>query len=61
MKLKNLWKSWTPLTLSLIKFTFEYNAERISFLDLEVNVMKSKLITGLLLKPPDWHKYLCYW
>ena len=36
-----------------IKFIFEYSRERVSFLDLEVDIMKRKLIASLFVKSSD--------
>ena len=38
-----------------IKFTYGYSDERVSFLDLQVDIMESKLITSLFVKPTDQH------
>ena len=43
-----------------IKFTFEFNKEHISFLDLKVSLCDGKLTTDLLVKPTDRHQYLYY-
>ena len=32
-------------------FAYEYGKERVSFLDLEVDIVESKLITNLFVKP----------
>ena len=45
---------------SNIKFTYEYSNKRVSFLDLQVDIVESKLITSLLVKPTDRHQYLHY-
>ena len=41
-----------------IKFTYEYSNKRVSFLDLKVDIVESKLITSLFVKPTDRHQYL---
>ena len=38
---------------SNIKFTYAYSNKRISYLDLKVDVVESKLITSLFVKPAD--------
>ena len=43
-----------------IKFTYEYNKDTISFLDLKVISSNGKLITSLYSKPTDCHQYLHY-
>ena len=43
-----------------IKFTYQFNKEHISFLDLKVSLGDGKLATDLLVKPTDRHKYLHY-
>ena len=43
-----------------IKFTYEYDKETISFLDLQVVLSNGKLITSLYSKPTDCHQYLHY-
>ena len=43
-----------------IKFTFEFNKEHISFLDLKVSLCDGKLTTDLLVKPTDRHQYLYF-
>ena len=43
-----------------IKFTYEYNKDSISFLDLKVILSNGKLITSLYSKPTDCHQYLHY-
>ena len=43
-----------------IKFTYEYDKETISFLDLQVVSSNGKLITSLYSKPTDCHQYLHY-
>ena len=43
-----------------IKFTYEYSDKRVSFLDLQVDIVHGKLITSLLVKPTDQHQYLHY-
>ena len=43
-----------------IKFTYEYNKDTISFLDLKVILSDGKLITSLYSKPADYHQYLHY-
>ena len=43
-----------------IKFTYEYNKDSISFLDLKVILSNGKLITSLYCKPTDCHQYLHY-
>ena len=43
-----------------IKFTYEYSDKRVSFLDLQVDIVHSKLITSLSVKPTDRHQYLHY-
>ena len=39
-----------------IKFTYEYSNKRVSFLDLKVDIVESKLITSLFVKPTDRHQ-----
>ena len=34
-----------------IKFSYEYNDKRVSFLDLQVDIVEGKLITRLFVKP----------
>ena len=46
---------------SNIKFTYEYSNKRVSFLDLQVDIVESKLITSLFVKPTDRHQCLRYW
>ena len=46
MQLKKCMKELNPCDPN-ISFTYEYIRERVSFLDLEVDIMKSKLITSL--------------
>ena len=41
-------------------FAYEYSKERVSFLDLEVDIVESKLITNLFVKPTSRHQYLHY-
>ena len=41
-----------------IKFTYEYNKDTISFLDLKVISSNVKLITSLYSEPTDCHQYL---
>ena len=36
-----------------IKFTYEYSDKRVSFLDLQGDIVHSKLITSLFVKPTD--------
>ena len=43
-----------------IKFTYEYNKDTISFLDLKVISSNGKLITSLHSKPTDCNQYLHY-
>ena len=43
-----------------IKFTYEYNKDTISFLDLKVILSNGKLITSLYSKLTDCHQYLHY-
>ena len=43
-----------------IKFTYEYNKDTISFLDLKVILSNGKLITSLYSEPTDCHQYLHY-
>ena len=43
-----------------IKFTYEYSDKRVSFLDLQVDIVEGKLITGLFAKRTDRHQYLHY-
>ena len=45
---------------SQIKFTYEFNKEHISFLDLKVTLCDGKLTTDLHVKPTDRHQYLHY-
>ena len=44
-----------------IKFTYEYSDKRVSFLDLQVDIVHGKLMTSLFFKPTDQHQYLHYW
>ena len=43
-----------------IKFTYKYSNKRVSFLDLQVNIIKGKLITSLFVKPTDRRQCLHY-
>ena len=43
-----------------IKFTYEFNKEHISTLDLNVSFCDSKLTVNLHVKPTDRHQYLHY-
>ena len=43
-----------------IKFTYEFNKELISFLDLKISFCDGKLTTDLPVKPTDRHQYLHY-
>ena len=43
-----------------IKFAYEYSDKRVSFLDLQVDIVEGKLITSLFVKPTDRHQYLHY-
>ena len=43
-----------------IKFTYEYNKDTISFVDLKVISSNGKLITSLYSKPNDCHQHLQY-
>ena len=43
-----------------IKFTYVYSDKRVSFLDLQVDIVHGKLITSLFVKPTDRHQYLHY-
>ena len=43
-----------------IKFTYEYSDKRVSFLDLQVDIVEGKLITSLFVKSTDRHQYLHY-
>ena len=43
-----------------IKFTYEYNKDTASFLDLKVILSNGKLITSLYSKPTGCHQYLYY-
>ena len=43
-----------------IKFTYEFNKEQISFLDLNVGFCVGKLATDLHVKPTDRQQYLHY-
>ena len=43
-----------------IKFTYEYSYKRVSFLDLQVDIVEGKLMTSLFVKPTDRHQYLHY-
>ena len=43
-----------------IKFTYEYSDKKVSFLDLQVDIVEGKLITSLFVKPTDRHQYLHY-
>ena len=35
------------------KFTYEYSDERVSFLDIDVDIIEGKLIASLFVKPTD--------
>ena len=39
-----------------IKCTYEYRDKRVSFLDLQVDIVDGKLITSLFVKPTDRHR-----
>ena len=41
-----------------IKFTYEFNKDRISFLDLKCSPCDGKMTTDLHVKPTDIHEYL---
>ena len=41
-----------------IKFTYEYSAENIPILDLNVGLKDGKITTNLHVKPTDCHQYL---
>ena len=43
-----------------IKFTYEYRDEKVSFLDLQVDIDEGKIITSLFVKPTDRHQCLHY-
>ena len=43
-----------------IRFTYEYSDKKVSFLDLQVDIVEGKLITSLFVKPTDRHQYLHY-
>ena len=43
-----------------IKFTYEFNKENISFLDLKVSLSGGQLTTDLHVKSTDKHQYLHY-
>ena len=43
-----------------IKFTYEYSDQKVSFLDLQVDIVEGKLITSLFAEPTDRHQYLHY-
>ena len=43
-----------------IKITYKYIDKRVSFLDLQVDIVHGKLITSLFGKPTDRHQYLHY-
>ena len=43
-----------------LKFTFEYNKDTASFLDLKVILSNGKLITSRYSKPTHCHQYLHY-
>ena len=43
-----------------IKFTYVFNKEHVSFLDLKVSVCDGKLTKDLHVKPTDRHQYLHY-
>ena len=45
---------------SNIKFTYEYSDKKVSFLDLQVDIVEGKLITSLFVKLTDRHQYLHY-
>ena len=42
------------------KFTYEYSDKKVSFLDIQVDIVEGKLITSLFVKPTDLHQYLHY-
>ena len=44
-----------------IKFTYEYNDKRVSFLDLQVDIVEGKFFTSLFVKPTGQHQYLHFW
>ena len=43
-----------------IKFSYEYSDKKVSFFDLQVDIIEGKLITSLFVKPTDRHQYLHY-
>ena len=43
-----------------IKFTYGYSDKRVSFLDLQVDIVQGKLITSLFVKPTDRHQHVHY-
>ena len=44
-----------------IKFTYEYSDKRVSFLDLQVDIVHGKLITSLFVKPASLYvQYVHY-
>ena len=45
---------------SNIMFTDKYSNKRVSFLDLQVDIVESKLTTSLFVKPTDQYQYLHY-
>ena len=48
------------ILIHLIKFTYEFNKENITFLDLIVDLRNRKIIADLFIKPTDWDQDLHY-
>ena len=58
-ELKEFMRELNPFDTN-IKFTYEYSGKRVSFLDLQVDIVEGKLITSLFVKSTDRHQYLHY-
>ena len=58
-ELKEFMREWNSFDIN-IKFTYEYSDKRVSFLDLQVDIVEVKLITNLFVKLTDRHQYLHY-
>ena len=58
-ELKEFMRELNPFDTN-IKFTYEYSDKRVSFLDLQVDIVEGKLITSLFVKSTDRHQYLHY-
>ena len=46
--------------LYLLKFTYGFNKERITFLDIVLGLRSGKIIADWFIKPTDGHQYLHY-